>query len=398
MSSSLWISDASPLFFYSPASAYFAGQNLAGWTGQDGTSASGVAGIPSTYHTTRGIASVILPSIYAKTFSPIFTTPDNYNISLQVNTEPALPWTSGQNWTSPRQDFNPQTFQLDVICEDGQDGDCADFVLEGAWIGTELTPSGAPMDSVTLDDSSPLVQYTGFAPVGTNNEIVQVTSADYDHTLSMTSAEGATAQITFTGASLSISGVTAPSLSTYTVTLDNHTTATFDANNSVTAHNTLLYFVSNLDTTATHTLMLESGGGLVIDSFTANGPKGGVGFGGNINGTATTLGPGSATATSANSNGTPLGNNGPATSGGSPNAGVIVGAVLGTIAGLGITAYIIRRHITRQPKKDPEKKVSPWDEANLLQNMKNEEVHVTTAANQRYVYPGLIAHSDLKKK
>ncbi len=27
-----------------------------------------------------------------------------------------------------------------------------------------------------------------------------------------------------------------------------------------------------------------------------------------------------------------------------------------------------------------------WDEANMLQNMKNEAVYVTTAAEQRYVY------------
>lgn len=32
--------------------------------------------------------------------------------------------------------------------------------------------------------------------------------------------------------------------------------------------------------------------------------------------------------------------------------------------------------------------MDPWDEANLLQNMKNEGVHVTTVANQRYVYRG----------
>jgi hypothetical protein len=39
------------------------------------------------------------------------------------------------------------------------------------------------------------------------------------------------------------------------------------------------------------------------------------------------------------------------------------------------------------PKLKPgEAKLAPWDEANLLQNMKNEEVHVTTAAKQRYVY------------
>jgi hypothetical protein len=57
------------------------------------------------------------------------------------------------------------------------------------------------------------------------------------------------------------------------------------------------------------------------------------------------------------------------------------------------------------------KKTNPWDEANMLQNVKNEGVHVTTVANQRYVYreclmtrtaydadekAGMIAHSQLK--
>lgn len=37
-------------------------------------------------------------------------------------------------------------------------------------------------------------------------------------------------------------------------------------------------------------------------------------------------------------------------------------------------------------KKKETKKLDPWDEANLLQNMKNEEIHVTTVAKQRYVY------------
>jgi hypothetical protein len=37
-------------------------------------------------------------------------------------------------------------------------------------------------------------------------------------------------------------------------------------------------------------------------------------------------------------------------------------------------------------KKPTNKPLNPWDEANLLQNMKNEEIHVTTVAKQRYVY------------
>ena len=37
-------------------------------------------------------------------------------------------------------------------------------------------------------------------------------------------------------------------------------------------------------------------------------------------------------------------------------------------------------------KKEDKKKLDPWDEANMLDNQKNEGVHVTTVANQRYVY------------
>ncbi|WWD17811.1 hypothetical protein CI109_102254 [Kwoniella shandongensis] len=394
MSTLLWISDASPLFFYSPAPAYFAGQNLASWTSNDGSSSGGAgetgapgagAGNSTTYHTTSGSAAVVIPSIYAKSFVPIFSSPSGYNTTLQVNSEPALPWLSGQNWTSPPQDFNAQTFQLDLICET-QDG-CGEVTFQGAWVGTELAPAGSEMDSVTLDDSSPLIQYSGFAPVGTNNEVVQVTIADYNSTLSMTSTNGATAQVNFTGASIFITGVTSPSCSTYTITLDNSQTATFDANNSITAHDTLLYFATNLDTTTSHSIQVESGGGMVIDSFTVNGPKGAVGFG-------DTLGP----STSPSVNGTQPSNGTPVSNNASPNAGVIVGAVLGTLVGIAILWYLIRRCSNSARKEDGEEKLNPWDEANLLQNMKNEEVHVTTAANQRYVYPGLIAHSDLKKK
>lgn len=39
-----------------------------------------------------------------------------------------------------------------------------------------------------------------------------------------------------------------------------------------------------------------------------------------------------------------------------------------------------------QAMKPDVKKPNPWDDANMLQNVKNEGVHVTTVANQRYVY------------
>ena len=36
--------------------------------------------------------------------------------------------------------------------------------------------------------------------------------------------------------------------------------------------------------------------------------------------------------------------------------------------------------------KKKDKKMDPWDEANMLQKQKNEAVHVTTVGKQRYVY------------
>lgn len=73
---------------------------------------------------------------------------------------------------------------------------------------------------------------------------------------------------------------------------------------------------------------------------------------------------------------------------------------------------MFRKYVAAK-KADDAKKLNAWDEANLLQNMKNENVHVSTVANQRYVYrehwcgsgdmgwlrrlsAGLIAHSELK--
>ena len=65
-----------------------------------------------------------------------------------------------------------------------------------------------------------------------------------------------------------------------------------------------------------------------------------------------------------------------------------------------------------QKVRKEEKKLGAWDTANSLQNVKNEAVHVTTVAKQRYVYreccaeprqtsrqrlAGMTAHSELKR-
>jgi hypothetical protein len=90
-----------------------------------------------------------------------------------------------------------------------------------------------------------------------------------------------------------------------TVSLDGALVATLSAYNDVVTHGTVLYFTSNLDPGAGHTLVLTATGGsgaqqapagaangssspmvtgqgavvgLVLDSWTAYGPQGGVGF------------------------------------------------------------------------------------------------------------------------
>ncbi|AAW42667.2 expressed protein [Cryptococcus deneoformans JEC21] len=408
MSQLLWISDASPLFFYSPAEAYFAGQGLNSWVGSAGlnstttVAAANGGGGTTTYHSTTGMAGVIIPAIYATSFVPIFSAPDSYDVTMQQNSNDPQDWKSGQNWTSSGGDFSAQTFTIEVSCQ----GDCDDdFIFEGAWVETELAPEGSDTESVSLDDSSLLIQYTGFTSVEANSQPVQVSSSDYNSSLSMTSTAGATAQVMFTGASVMVSGVSCPFCSTFSVSLDSKTAATLDSANNATVHGTLLYFATNLDTSDTHTLILEAEGGgtLVIDEFTVNGPKGRVGFIGTVDGLTTTVGPsstgvissdGSSSNTASNSGATALS---AATEGGAPNVGVIIGAILGSLAGVAILYFLCRKAVPAA-KSSEKKKMDPWDEANLLQNMKNEGVHVTTVANQRYVYPGLIAHSDLTKK
>ncbi|WWC58644.1 uncharacterized protein I303_101188 [Kwoniella dejecticola CBS 10117] len=416
---SLWIPNSSPLFFYSPAESYFAGRNLNSWVGKDGMNSGSApqAGdfnvtFPTTsYHSAFGNSAVILPSIYATAFTPVYKASEKYNTTFEIASYGKIPWASGRSWRTSKDDFNLRTLTVwfDCLAEQctGVDGDEIDFM--GAWIDTKFAPDNAQVDVVTLDDSSPIIQYEGFAPPNQENKIAEIDSgADYEQTLSETSTEGAKAKVSFNGGSIAIYGVTCPSCGAYTVNLDGQT-ATLNSFNNATIHNSLLYFSTNLDTGNTHTLEIEAKGGVVLDKFELRGPTGGVGFIGQNGSATTTIGPsstsgidngdGTSTGGTGSGNGNGNGNgNLPASQSqsGSPNAGVIVGAVLGSIAGLAFLYYLCRK-VAPGMKKKTDKKLNPWDEANLLQNMKNEEVHVTTAANQRYVYPGLIAHSSLKK-
>ena len=75
--------------------------------------------------------------------------------------------------------------------------------------------------------------------------------------------------------------------------------------------------------------------------------------------------------------------------------------------------FFLFRKLAPKVAKPKDKKLNPWDQANMLQNMKQENVLITlpeqTRQDQRYVYreyagrswtdleAGLIAHSELKK-
>ncbi|ORY23214.1 hypothetical protein BCR39DRAFT_595631 [Naematelia encephala] len=410
MSDFLWISASSPLFFYSPNPHYFAYTSTQGhWSG-DRDNTSLVAG-NDTYKTTYGPhIGVLLPQITALSFQPIWSDPNQaYNTTFQINENAASTWTAGQTYFRPPRDFEPGTFVLNITCTVIS---CSDspFAFRGAWIGTKLTPDGSVMQNVTIDDTSPAISYRGFklltvpssssssASPDSASTSIQPTDADYNSTLSVTETAGASANVTFQGASIQVTGVTAPSLGAYTVILDGSPYSTYSAEDNVTAHSVLLFFATNLDTTVQHTLLLTAeaatgseGVGLVIDSFIASGPQGSTGF--PIPGTTTTITGGipASTSTGTIPIGTgavptspqAVGNAAPGT--GAPNAGAIVGAILGSLAGIGLLVFLFRKFGPHLPKKE-DKKLNPWDEANLLQNMKNEEVHVTTAANQRYIY------------
>jgi len=54
-----------------------------------------------------------------------------------------------------------------------------------------------------------------------------------------------------------------------------------------------------------------------------------------------------------------------------------------------VALYIMFR-VVHAKMNEEKKKINPWDEANMVQNVKNEGVHVTTVANQRYVYRRLL--------
>ncbi|CAD6571309.1 MAG: hypothetical protein TREMPRED_000238 [Tremellales sp. Tagirdzhanova-0007] len=411
MSSLLWLPASSPLFSYSPSSAYFSGSTYTSpWLG---TTDSSLSAPNNTYKATNGPSAFILPTIFAVSFTPVWDQ-TTFEIGLAVDSGQPTSWTSGENYTAQGQGqgqaqaqgvIAQHSFQVDVQCST-TDCSSSPFQFHGAWVGTEFAPpDGSNMQSVTLDDASPYVLYSGFSAVPSSpggsspSSPITVDKSDNNGTLSVTTTSGASASVSFQGTSVLVYGVTASSLGIFTISIDGTIAATLSAQDNVTTHGNVLFYATDLDTTKPHTLELTcKDGGLVLDNWVAYGPQGGVGFIGSAAGGSTTIGPSASPSGSGTSTGptsTTTGGPNGATGSGSPNAGAIVGGIIGALAGLGLLFFFFRRVAPRL--KNKERHLNAWDQANLLQNMKNEGVHVTTAANQRYVYPGLIAHSQLKK-
>ncbi len=81
-----------------------------------------------------------------------------------------------------------------------------------------------------------------------------------------------------TGTAITVYGLTAPPLGTYTATIDGQN-STLTSSDNVTTHQNILFFATHLDSTQAHQLLLTcEEGGLVLDDWVAYGPPGSVGF------------------------------------------------------------------------------------------------------------------------
>ena len=154
----LWVSNASPLFFYSPANEYFAGDSggTASWTGQLDP-AGGTCN--DTVRLTSGPSGVMIPAIYgesglgdcvpleshnvdegiATTFSPVFDCPPSYASFFAAGTGSDIVWESGQTHEFENE-FNPQTFVLHFSCKSQKQCEGEKVGFKGAWIGTKYGP------------------------------------------------------------------------------------------------------------------------------------------------------------------------------------------------------------------------------------------------------------------
>ena len=161
------------------------------------------------------------------------------------------------------------------------------------------------VQSVTLDDASPYITYSGFFAVPSSaagsspSSPITVIESDNNGTLSVTATAGSSASVSFQGSycltrpdfplpmtspdcagtSILVYGVTASPLGIFTASIDGTIAATLSAQDNVTTHGNVLFYATGLDTAKTHSLVLTcKDGGLVLDDWVAYGPQGGVGF------------------------------------------------------------------------------------------------------------------------
>lgn len=122
--------------------------------------------------------------------------------------------------------------------------------------------------NVSLEDSSPLISYSpaeAWTDSPENDPLVQSYSASSLHA---TSAQGATATITFNGTGIWFFGGRRPEYGSYTLSIDGQTTSNGDANAAVPVFDQLLAGASNLGA-GMHTAVLTNTGsesGLDLDS------------------------------------------------------------------------------------------------------------------------------------
>ena len=148
------------------------------------------------------------------------------------------------------------------------------------------------MVNATIDDSSKIVNYTGFATGGNQNRTIlpdDLVGRSRDNTLSYTATRYANATLSFTGApmiirstmyrshelglvlgtAVEIVGPVGPTLSTYTLTVDGQNTLTYNASAPVFVAQQTLGFLTGL-VQQEHTLFIRNeieGMGLALDSF-----------------------------------------------------------------------------------------------------------------------------------
>lgn len=151
------------------------------------------------------------------------------------------------------------------------------------------------------DDADHVIVYTGFAPVGTNNSVVSL-RGDYKGTLSMTGTANATVAFRFrggyrcrvscstadvAGTAVMLKGVTAPSLGSFSLTIDSTPQTTLSVRDNVATHNVPLFFTTALDDQIVHEVRVTTVGadagrgpdiGLVLDRVDIWGPAGQTGF------------------------------------------------------------------------------------------------------------------------